>query len=221
MSILLKYLICAAIGAAIFFLCLKGCNKSSDDTKSLKTGLSVANHITDSLNILVSKVSHRNDSILIKSHQDSAKYSHKIDSQSRIIAILTGRFANTKDSISTLYDNLKVFYLNHDTASLRATYENLHQQLVDANNELFAIQIARDSADNIRNSEILRLNLVITQAQAALQDFKVAYTREVINSQSLGAELEKSIKQQKRAKVLGVIEKIGLAVGGFVVGKKL
>lgn len=205
----------------VWVLIVRGCYTQNRDIKSLQDSLSKFNGVTDSLVKRAAFFSYYNDSVVAKSLKDSAVYVQKIDSQTSVISVLKGRFNVTKDSIGVLYGQLKTFYLNHDTVALMATYNNLHQQLIDANNMLFAIQLARDSADNTRDSEIGRLNGVIVEINRSLRDFKQAFAAEVKNSQGLSSELDKVIRQKKKANLWGIVQKIGIGIGGIFIGKTL
>lgn len=189
------YVLALLIGGLLMFFWMKGCNGSG--IQKLQDSLNVERVLNDTIAIrsksLISKyeIEQTRDSI------DRLDYQRIIDSQKLVINSLQGKFKVTKDSIGKLYDNLKVFYLDHDTASLFLAYGELRQQLTLANNQLFAIQIARDSADYTRDAEITRLNAVVTTLQSHIKAYEALLT-ECTNN---GAALYKNgILATKKAK---------------------
>lgn len=194
------------------FLQFQACNKTETPTAltdSIKTQLAVI----DSLKKSAVAVSFDNEQTKLKYGADTIAYRHKIDSQSHIIAVLQGKFKVTKDSIGSLYANLKIFYLNHDTVSLAETYQNLATQLNDANNQLFAIQIARDSSDNIRDKEIQSAHEVIDDLQNQIVRLQSLLQACTVNADALGKTATKAAKKAKMAALLG---KVGLGIAAIL-----
>lgn len=200
MSKYIPYIVVLIIGAVICFLLMKGCRPGSSIDR-IEDSLRIEKALNDSIKISAVIVKKSNDSILtVKTKGDSA-YKHKIDSQAHIIAILKGQFKVTKDSIGTLYDQLKTFYLAHDTTDLYKTYSELRDQLTTANNELFAIQIARDSSDYIRNNEITRLNGIITTLQGQIKEYQSLLVQCTDNSAALAKNGQLAAKKAKAIKL--------------------
>jgi hypothetical protein len=215
----LLYIIIGVIAVAAIFFLFKGCKASKAQTKALTDSLVYYRNVSDSNHKNVIIVTKFNDSVVGKNHKDSIWYNQKINDQAHVIAVLNGRYSKIKDSIPNDYALLKKFYLDHDTTALYETYNRLNQELIDANNLLFSIQLARDSSDNIRVSEIERLNGVIKTTRQSLAAFKLAYEDELNTTKGLSTALNKSIKQQKRTLILGILQKVGYALGGFFIGR--
>lgn len=190
------------------FFQFKSCNKS-DTTKAITDSIKTQLAVIDSLKKSAVAVSFDNEQTKLKYGADTIAYRHKIDSQSHVIAVLQGKFKVTKDSIGSLYANLKIFYLNHDTVSLAETYQNLATQLNDANNQLFAIQIARDSSDNIRDKEIQSAHEVIDDLQNQIVRLQSLLQACTVNADALGKTATKAAKKAKMAALLG---KVGLGI---------
>lgn len=184
---------------------------SNQQVNTLTDSLKVEKALNDTLIIQTKQSLKKTDSIQQKKVIDSLSYTRKIDSQTRVIASLQGRLNVNKDSIKTLYANLKTFYLNHDTIALKETYERLSEQLTEANNMLFSIQIQRDSADNIRNAEIARLNGVINTLQGQIHELQSLLKLSTDNASNINKTAMKAIKRQKVATLLAKVG-VGLSL---------
>jgi len=208
MSKVFPYLLVVAMGIVLCLVLRNGCGKDSAIQK-IQDSLNVEKAINDTIKIALSTSHKVFDSTSHKNTSDSIRYTRKIDSQSHIIAVLQGKFKVTKDSLWNSYNQLKVFYLNHDTVALAQTYENLSSQLTEANNELFAIQIARDSADNIREAEITRLRGVVVDLQGQVVQLQDLLKQSTDNSSSLAKTAQKAIKKQK---INALLAKVGTGI---------
>lgn len=204
------YLAVLAIGIFICWYFMRGCDKPDE---GLVDSIKVLAAKNDSLVVGGEKVKHQNDSLKIAIKEGDSIYKHKLDSQSRIIAIWQGRFKVTKDSIGVLYGNLKKFYLNHDTIALAETYNRLAQELQDANQQLFAIQIARDSSDNIRDAEIARQRRNISELEDQIDELSRLLTACTNNASELA---KTGAKAAKKAKISALISKIGIGISAVL-----
>lgn len=212
MSSIAKYVAVFVAGGFLCWILFKGCGNGSV-TQQLQDSLNRERALNDTLIVQSKVVFHQNDSLKQKKAFDSAIFVKKIDSQTHVIASLQGRLNIKKDSIRTLYDNLKTFYLNHDTVALQATYDNLSNQLTDANNLLFAIQLARDSADNIRTAEIARLNQVINSLQDQIKQLKELLVQSTANASDLGKTAQRALRKQK---VNALLAKVGTGIAAIL-----
>lgn len=206
----ITYFLVFAIGILACWYFMQGCDKPNE---KLENTIKVLAAVNDSLFIKSQKVTRQNDSITIAKVIGDSLYEHKIDSQTHIISKLQGRFKATKDSIGTLYADLKTFYLNHDTVALAETYQRLSDQLQTANQQLFSIQIQRDSADNIRDAEISRLQGIIGQLQGEITELKGLLTECARNASELA---KTGLKAAKRAKISALISKIGVGLSAIL-----
>jgi len=201
----------AILAVACFFL-FRGCQQSKA-VQSIQDSLNVERALNDTIKIEKAVIAKANDSIMVKSHSDSAKFVSKIDSLSKVVATLRGQFKVTKDSIGTLYSNLKTYYLGHDTVALYRTYSELQTQLTDANNMLFAIQLARDSSDNARDTEIVRLNGLIKTLEAQISELQALLVSCTANASNLAKTGDLAIK---KAKASGLFAKIGMGIAALI-----
>lgn len=194
-----------------FFL-FQTCNKGNSLT-TISDSIKIEKAVNDSLKKSLATISFDNEKIKDNYRADTIAYKRKIDSQAHIIAVLQGKFKVTKDSIGTLYTNLKKFYLDHDTLQLQITYQNLATQLSDANQQLFAIQIARDSADYIRDKEIQNAHQIIAYSQDQINKLQALLKICTDN----GSDLVKiATKAQKKAKLAAILNKVELGVAGIL-----
>lgn len=212
MSKIFPYLLVLIMGVVLCLVLRNGCGKDSAIHK-IQDSLNVERALNDTIKIALSASHKKFDSTSHKNTADSIRYTYKIDSQSHIISVLQGKFKVTKDSLWASYTQLKVFYLNHDTAALAQTYQNLSSQLTDANNELFAIQIARDSADNIREAEITRLRGVVVTLQGQIAKLQDLLRQSTDNSSSLAKTAQKAIKKQK---INALLAKVGTGIAAIL-----
>lgn len=194
-------------GVVICWIFMNKC--SNQQVNMLTDSLKVEKALNDTLIVQTKQSIKKTDSIQQKKVIDSLAYTRKIDSQTRVIVSLQGRLNVNKDSIKTLYGNLKTFYLDHDTVALKETYERLSEQLTAANNMLFAIQIQRDSADNTRNAEIARLNGVINTLQSQIHELQSLLKQSTDNASNINKTAMKAIKKQK---VAALISKVGIGL---------
>lgn len=208
----ITYLSLFLAGVLLCFIFMQRCVKGNQ-IDAIQDSLNRERALNDTLIVQSKVVFYQNDSLKQKKAVDSAIFVKKIDSQSRVIASLQGRLNIKKDSIRTLYDNLKTFYLNHDTVALQATYDNLSTQLTDANNLLFAIQLARDSADNIRIVEIARLNQVINTLQDQIKQLKELLVESTTNASNLNKTALKALRKQK---VDALLAKVGTGIAAIL-----
>lgn len=192
---LIQYIGCLLIGACICFFCVRGCYQTALD--KTKEDLQQEIRKEDSIKVKADTLSRKYSDISFIYGQDTMHYQHKLDSQNHVIAVLQGRFKVTKDSIGTLYAALKTFYLNHDTIALQQTYENLAAQLRDANNQLFALQIARDSADYTRDQQIVALRQTITKLQSLIKDYQSLLNECSANNKALSNIASTALKKAK------------------------
>lgn len=195
-------------GVLVCFIFMQRCVKGNQ-IDAIQDSLNRERALNDTLIIQSKVVFNQNDSLKQKKASDSVIYVKKIDSQRRIIASLQGHLHVKGDSIRTLMGNLKTFYLNHDTAALQATYDNLSTQLTDANNLLFAIQLARDSADNIRIAEIARLNQVINTLQDQIKQLKELLVECTNNASNINKTAIRALRKQK---VNALLAKVGTGI---------
>jgi hypothetical protein len=199
------------ISIACFFL-FRGCEQSKS-VQAIKDSLNVERALNDTIKIEKAVISKANDSVMAKSHKDSTIFISKIDSLTKIVATLKGQFRVTKDSIGTLYGQLKTFYYQHDTVALVETYNRLSSELTEANNQLFAIQLARDSSDNARDTEIVRLNGLIKTLEAQISELQALLVSCTANASNLAKTGDLAIK---KAKASGLFAKIGMGIAALI-----
>lgn len=204
------YLVVFAIGILCCWWFMRGCDKPD---AGLIDSIKILSAKNDTIVLQNDALSKKNDSVILAKRRGDSLYSHKIDSQSRIIAIWEGRFKITKDSIGVLYDKLKELYVAHDTADLVEAYQQLGEQLQDAKTQLSALRVAKDSADNIREAEITRLQGVINQLQTEIIELKTL----LVQCTSNASELAKTgLKAAKKAKIAGLISKLGVGLSALL-----
>ena len=212
MSKIWPYILVLLVGIIATFFLMGGCGKANS-VQSLQDSIRAEKnrnaYITDS-NLKLKYAVYLTET---QSHFDSITFQRKLDSQSKVIAGLQGKFKITKDSIMTLYTGLKTFYDNHDTVALFATYADLRDQLNLANNQLFAIQISRDSLDYSYKTEVGRLNGVIDTLQVQLKQFNDLLVECTTNAAALAKNGQKAVK---RAKLNGLLSKVGIGVAGLL-----
>lgn len=209
------------VAIAIAFLYFRSCKSESAQLKLVQDSLSVHKRITDSVVKQKDTLVRAKDSVIQKSHKDSTIFVRVNDSLKTVINVLKGRFSVTKDSIGVLYRQLGDFYHSGDTASLKAAYIDLKQQLDLASNELFAIQISRDSLDVIKTAEIDRLNGVVNTLKSQLDSAFSLLSTQIANSKAEEEATQKLINKQKKAKFIKLLEIIGVGIAGLFIGGKL
>lgn len=178
-------------------------------------------HVTDSISKVAAQAMHERDSTVARNYLDSLHYTITADSLKGIINILKGRFSITKDSIGILYNQLKVFYEKGDSVSLVAAYTDLRGQLDQASQQLFQIQVARDSMDYVKSEEIDRLNSVIKDLKGQLVRAFSALSTEIANAKAEENNAQKVLSKRKKAKFTKVFELLGVTIAGIFIGTKL
>ena len=206
------YILLFLFGAAACFFLMRGCSGNSA-YQSVKDSLNAEIKKEDSIKLKNAALSTQNAVVIALNQKNITTYQAKIDSQSRVIAILKGQFKVSKDSIGVLYANLKKFYDEHDTLALAQTYANLATQLNDANNLLFQVSLARDSADHIRNEEIERSHAVIDTLQSEITQFKGLLIECSNNNAALSSTAQKALK---KSKINGLLAKFGSGIAALL-----
>lgn len=209
------------VAIAIAFLYFRSCKSQSAQLKITQDSLNAHIKVTDSIFRKADTLSKSKDSVIQKSHKDSATFVRTFDSLKTVIAVLKGRFSVTKDSIGVLYRQLGYFYHAGDTVALKAAYIDLKQQLDLASNQLFAIQISRDSLDVVKSDEISRLNGVVNTLKGQLDSAFSLLSTQIANSKAEEAATQKLIDKQKKAKFIKLLEIIGAGIAGLFIGSKL
>ena len=206
------YILLFIAGAASCFFLMRGCSGNSA-YQSVKDSLNQEIRKEDSIKVKNAALSMQNAVVIALNQKNIITYQAKIDSQYRVIAILKGQFKVSKDSISVLYANLKKFYDEHDTVALAQAYTNLATQLNDANNLLFQISLARDSADHIRNDEITRSHAVIDTLQSEITQFKGLLIDCTNNNAALASTAQKALK---KSKINSLVAKLGGGIAALL-----
>lgn len=209
------------IAVAVLVLYVNSCHKNADAIKLAQDSLNVHRRVTDSIKLESDSLKVENAVLKFTNHNDSSLFVRKMDSLKNVISLLKGRFSVTKDSINLLYGQLRTFYEAGDTTALKSAYLSLRQQLDEAGQQLFQIQIARDSSDYAKDNEIERLNGVVKTIQAQLDRAFQELTAQIANSKAEENETQKLITKQKKAKLAGIFKLIGVAIAGLFVGSKL
>lgn len=209
---IISYIGIVAILLIACFFFFRGCQQGKA-LQSIQDSLNIEKALNDTIKIKATKVAQANDSIVVKNTKDSTKYVSKIDSLTRIVQTLKGQFKVTKDSIGTLYVQLKTLYDAHDSIGLARTYYELRDQLNSANQLIFSIQISRDSADNVRNAEIARLNGLVIILQGQLTQYINLLTECTKNADSLSKSGNLAIKQARAGKLFA---KIGAGLAALI-----
>lgn len=200
------------VGALLMFFWMKGCGPSSGIDK-IQDSLRIENALNDTISLQAKFLLRHSEALESKNKSDSLSYRKTIDSQARVIAVLQGKFRITKDSIGTLYDQLKVFYDAHDTIALANAYQELRGQLDLANQLLFSIQIGRDSADNMNTAEIARLNVLLTALQSHIKAYEALLVECTTNASNLAKTGQRAVK---KAKMDALFAKIGAGLAALV-----
>ena len=206
------YILLFLLGVAACFFLMRGCSGNSA-YQFVKDSLNAEIKKEDSIRLKNAALSTQNAVVIALNQKNITTYQAKIDSQSRVIAILKGQFKVSRDSIGVLYSSLKTFYDSHDTVALKLAYTNLATQLNDANNLLFQVSLAKDSADHIRNDEITRSHAVIDTLQSEITQFKGLLIECSNNNASLSATAQKALK---KSKINGLLSKFGGGVAALL-----
>lgn len=216
MSNRITILICFVL-LVICFFATKSCSDKA--LERLQQASDRSKVISDSLQKHSDSVDKRNDSLKAKNTHDSIAFVYKVDSQSAIIKSLQGKYASSQNKLVDLTNQLRAYYLSHDTAQLFRTYDSLQNQLSVLNNAYFAVQISRDSLDFYYKGEVERLHTVINETQANLSEFKKSFTDEVFLNKSLTDQIGKSVRKERMAKFWNNAQKGLAAVLGFFIGR--
>lgn len=216
MSNRLTILICFALLVIVFFV-TKSCSDKA--LERLQQASDRSKVVSDSLQRHSDSVDKRNDSLKVKNTQDSISFAYKADSQSAIIKSLQGKYASSQNKLVNLTNQLRAYYLSHDTVQLFKTYDSLQNQLTILNNAYFAVQISRDSLDYYYRGEVERLNSVIKETQSNLSEFKKSLTDEIFLNKSLTDQIDKSVIKERTAKFWNNAQKGLMAVIGFFIGR--
>lgn len=216
MSNRITILICFALLVIVFFATKSCSDKALERLKQVSDRSRV---VSDSLQKHSDSVDKRNDSLKAKNTQDSISFAYKVDSQTAIIKSLQGKYASSQNKLVDLSNELRAYYLSHDTVQLFKTYDSLQNQLTILNNAYFAVQISRDSLDYYYKGEVGRLHNVINETQANLSEFKKSFTDEVFLNKSLADQIDKSVRKERTAKFWNNVEKGLSAVVGFFIGR--
>lgn len=216
MSNRITIFICFALLVICFFV-TKSCSDKA--LERLRQAADRSKVVTDSLQKHSDSVGKRNDSLKAKNTQDSISFSYKVDSQSAIIKSLQGKYLSSQNKLVNLTNQLRTYYLSHDTVQLFRTYDSLQNQLSVLNNAYFAVQISRDSLDFYYKGEVERLHNVINETQANLSEFKKSFTDEVFLNKSLTDQIDKSVRKERTAKFWNNAQKGLAAVLGFFIGR--
>lgn len=209
------------VAVAIAFLYFRSCQSQNAQLKLTQDSLNVHIRVTDFVVKQRDTMIRVKDSVIQKSHKDSTVFIRVNDSLKTVISVLKGRFSVTKDSIGVLYRQLGYFYHAGDTVALKAAYIDLKQQLDLASNELFAIQISRDSIDVVKSDEIARLNGVVNTLKGQLDTSFAVLATQIANSRAEESATQKLITVQKKAKFIHLLEIIGTGIAGLFIGSKL
>lgn len=216
MSNRLTILICFALLVIVFFA-TKSCSDKA--LERLQQVSDRSKSVSDSLQKRIAVIDKNNDSMKAKNSHDSAAFVYQIDSQSAIIKSLQGKYVSSQNKIADLTNNLRTYYLSHDTVQLYRTYDSLQHELTALNNAYFAVQINRDSIEYYYKGEVDRLHSVINETQSNLSEFKKSFTDEVFLNKSLTDQIDKSVRKEKTAKLWNNVQKGLIAVIGFFIGK--
>lgn len=196
-----------SIGVLLLICCFflfRGCHQG-DSLQVIQDSLNREKALNDTIIIQSKSLLSKYQVEEIRDSIDRLDYQRIIDSQKLVIKGLQGKFKVTKDSIFALYGQLKTFYDAHDTVALLNSYVELRQQLTLANNQLFAIQISRDSADYTRDAEITRLNALVITLQSHIQAYEVLLTECTSNSSNLAKNGNLLAKKAKGGKLFAEI----------------
>lgn len=208
------YVTAFLVGALVMFFYMKGCD--SPPLHSLQDSLNREQNLNDTLKLENTKVIKKSDSMLFKNVKDSLSYRKIIDSQSRVIAVLQGKFKVSRDSIFSLYGQLKEYYEAKDTVALLRSYMELREELNEADGLLFTIQIARDSLQNTAQNEGGRLNGLIAQLKGQISTLNGLLIQCTDNASSLAKNGNTAIKKARAANMWGRISTVLAAILGVI-----
>lgn len=216
MSNRITILICFALLVICFFATKSCSDKALERLQQVSDRSKI---ISDSLQRHSDSVDKSNEALKAKNTHDSIAFVYKVDSQSAIIKSLQGKYASSQNKLVDLTNQLRTYYLSHDTVQLFRTYDSLQNQLSILNNAYFAVQISRDSLDYYYKGEVERLNNVINETQANLSEFKKSFTNEVFLNKSLTDQIDKSVRKERTAKFWNNAQKGLAAIVGFFIGR--
>lgn len=190
-------------GAFFYF---KGCKSGKSDVDILHDSLVAEIKANDSIKTRHVAIMVKVDSLKVKNTTDSLKFTKKIDSLQNAYTLLKSKLNGTKDSIFRLKSQLDGLANNIDNPQLKEVVSRLGDQLTDANNQLWYIQMNRDSATTADTAEITRLRGVVVELQGqvrALNDLLIQCTT---NASNMSKTANSAIK---KAKARGLLAKIG------------
>lgn len=209
------------VAIAIAFLYFRSCKAGSAQLQLTQDSLNVHIRVTDSISKKADTLVRAKDSVIQKSHQDSAVFVRVRDSLTAKLKVFQRGFSVTRDSIRVLYDLLPELFYSGDTAALKAAYFDLKQQLNQAGDQIDAIKKDRDSLDVVKNAEIDRLNGVVNTLKGQLDTSFAVLATQIANSRAEESATQKLITVQKKAKFIKLLEIIGAGIAGLFIGEKL
>jgi len=214
MKSILPYIIGFIVGVLLcVILWEKGCNNSSSEIR-LQDSLRIERALNDTIKIVKDNIAHRYDSVSAKKTKDSATYVYKLDSLNKAYMGLKSRFSDTKDSLFSLNSRLKQLANNSNDTDLKEVVSRLGDELNDANNQLFYIQINRDSSSNLKDSEIVRLNNVIVELQSEIKQLKDLVNQCTANTDKVTAQLQETLNRlKKRRLITRISEGLNIVLG--------
>lgn len=176
--------------------------KTCGDGSDIKNHADELNKKNDSLIAKMAIVGKISDSVAAKNSIDSLKSAVKFDSLSKVIVVQNAAFEKTRATLIGLKHQLDSADKNKDTTDFYAACREISNQLTEANNQLFQIQISNDSLSNAKNEEIQRLHGVIAEVQSELAQFKVAFAEEINTNKQLTSDIEKLARKAKKTSLL-------------------
>lgn len=201
----LPYIIFGTIGLVVVFFKFQGCNSGPSDVDKIRDSLKVEKALNDTIKIEHISTLKKIDSVIHKSSKDSIRYTKKIDSITAAYVQLKSKFSGTKDSLFTLKNQLDAFANGSGNDQLKEIVSRLDGQLMDANLQLFQIQINRDSADAAKDSEIVRLHGVISVLQGQLAQLSSLLTQSTDNSSAIAKQTDAALNKVKKRTLLAKI----------------
>lgn len=197
----MPYIIFASIGLLIVFFKFKGCNNGPSEVDRIRDSLRIEKALNDTIRIAASILSVKFDSSIHRNTVDSLKFTKKIDSLKKVNASLKSNFLSTRDTIVSLHSRLETAFLFNDSNAVWRIADSLNNELVKANNELFAWQLGRDSSETAQMDEIARLRGVIVELQQEIGQFKTLLKQSTDNSANLARQLDTVLKKMKARKL--------------------
>lgn len=212
MSKVWPFIVVLLIGVVATFFLMGGCNHGKD-VQSLHDQLKAATAKDDTIQLIALDWKAKHDSITSAKRKGDSLYTHKIDSLNSVCNSLKSKFLSTRDTIANLHDRLNKAFADNDTTGVWGIADSLNNQLVKANNALFAWQIGRDSVSTAQLSEIQRLQGIIITLQAQISQFQGLLKMCTDNNAALSKIAQMAIK---KAKTKGLLNKIGIGIVGLL-----